>query len=80
MEYEITEKDQRIIDNDFTYHAPSDDQTARYERIRRQAKKLCETIFKLCPESRERSLAKTHLEEAAMFANAAIARNEEESG
>ena len=33
-------------------------------------------LTKTCPESRELSLALTHLEEAVMQANAAIARNE----
>jgi hypothetical protein len=36
-------------------------------------------ILDLTPESREQSLAITHLEQATMWANAAIARREEES-
>jgi hypothetical protein len=32
-------------------------------------------INDLCPESREKSLAITNLEQAVMWANAAIARN-----
>ena len=77
MEYEISEKDQKMIDRDFAYHPPGGDQTDRYVEIRRVGKKVCEMIYRLCPESRERSLAKTHIEIAIMMANAAIARNED---
>ena len=64
------------IDNRFTYHAPKGDQAARYEKLRDSAKVLAVFIFENCPDSRERSLALTKLEEAIMWANASIARNE----
>ena len=64
------------IENNFTYHAPKNDQTARYISIREKAKELAYMIDELCPESRERSLAFTKLDETVMWANAAIARNE----
>lgn len=67
--------DEAVIDNNFTYHAPHDDQPARYERLRAEAKALATSINDLCPESRERSSAFTKLEEAIMWANASIARN-----
>ncbi len=38
--------------------------------------KLAQYVLALTPESREQSLAVTKLEEAMMWANAAIARNE----
>ena len=76
MEYTITEKEQEILDNNFTYHPPNAEQQAKYPVVRAEAKALAETIHKLCPPSRERSLAITNLEEAVMWANAAIARNE----
>ena len=62
--------------NNFTYHAPKDGQPARYEAIRHEGAKLAETLSTLCPPSRELSLALTNLEQAIMWANAAIARNE----
>lgn len=65
------------IENNFTYHAPSGTQKERYERIRNNAKSLAMLIDVACPESRERSLAMTKLEESVMWANASIARNEE---
>lgn len=64
------------IENNFTYHAPKDDQTARYISIREKGKSFARLIEEFCPNSRERSLALTKLEEAVMWANAAIARNE----
>lgn len=64
------------FNNIYKYHAPEGDQTERYERLREKGKELAELVFALAPESRERSLAFTKLEEAIMWANAAIARNE----
>jgi hypothetical protein len=68
------EKDK--IENNFSYHPPKGDQQARYETIRAGAKELANVIDKFCPASREKALAMTNLEQAVMWANAAIARNE----
>ena len=62
--------------NRFTYHPPKNDQAIRYEMIRDRAHDLAGLINEECPESREKSLAMTHLEDAVMWANASIARNE----
>lgn len=64
------------IENNFTYQPPKDDQPERYERIRYKAKMLAAYINEYCPDSREKSLAFTKLEECVMWANASIARNE----
>lgn len=64
------------FENTYTYHEPKGDQVERYKMIRAKARELAELIDILCPPSRERSLAQTKLEEAAMWANASIARNE----
>ena len=64
------------IENNYSYHAPKDDQPDRYEKIRYKAKMLAAYINEYCPDSREKSLAMTKLEEAVMWANASIARNE----
>jgi hypothetical protein len=60
----------------FTYHPPKGDQPGRYERIRNHGMRLAELVDEECPESREKSLALTKIEEAVMWANAAIARRE----
>ena len=64
------------IESNFTYHAPKEGQPKKYEAIRGKAKELALLIEDVCPTSREKSLAFTNLEQAAMWANAAIARNE----
>jgi hypothetical protein len=64
------------IDSIFTYHAPKADQPARYERVREVARILARTINDCCPESREKSLAITSLQQSVMWANASIAINE----
>jgi hypothetical protein len=74
--YEPSEKDLKNLENNFKYHAPKDGQSDKYEEIRAHAKSLAEKMTALCPPSRELSLALTNLEQAVMWANAAIARNE----
>lgn len=64
------------LESRFTYHAPKDGQPERYERIRYKAKMLAAYINEQCPESREKSIALTKIDEAVMWANAAIARHE----
>ena len=64
------------IEKRFTYHAPKEGQPERYSHLRGEFKALAYIIETMCPDSRERSLALTKLEEAVMWANAAIARNE----
>ena len=63
------------IENAFTYHPPKDCQPAMYQAIREKAKELAYLIDELVPDSREKSLAMTKLEECSMWANAGIARN-----
>lgn len=60
----------------FHYHAPKDGQPERYGRLRDMAGTLANAYITNCPPSRELSLALTKLEEAVMWSNAAIARNE----
>lgn len=64
------------IETNFSYHAPKTGQPERYEAIRSKAKELAYIIANSCIDSREKSLAFTKLEEAVMWANASIARNE----
>jgi hypothetical protein len=64
------------IDNIFKYHPPSGDQQRRYVAIRGEAKTLAYWVLAHCPDSAERTLALRRIEEAVMWANASIARNE----
>ncbi len=66
------------LDNNFTYHKPFGDQPEKYITLRAYGKTLANAVLDNCPESRERSLALTKIEEAVMWANASIARNEKE--
>ncbi len=76
--YAIDARTEEQIKKAFTYHTPKGDQPERYSMIRDLARGLASLICRNAPESRERSLAMTKLEEAVMWANAAIARNEGE--
>ncbi len=72
----LSEKEQKRLENDFTYHPPKGTQADRYGEIRTKAKEFAELIFNHCPDSRERSAALTKIDEAVFFSNASIARNE----
>jgi len=76
--YETTEKQLATINNNFTYHAPLAelDQVQRYEKMRDMFRAFALYLTENCPDSRELSVAMTHLETSLMWANAAIARNE----
>lgn len=64
------------IDNEFTYHAPKNNQAERYTSIREKCKELAKYIVAHTPISREQSLALTKLREVMMWTNASIACNE----
>lgn len=65
------------LKNVFTHHAPFGTQVARYELIRAKARELAELVVELTPFSREQSVAVTNIQQAVMWANAAIAINEQ---
>lgn len=64
------------LENRFSHHPPKGDQVARYQDIRNFGHSLARIVNEHAPDSREKSLALTKIEEAIMWANAAIARNE----
>ena len=66
------------LEHNLTNHAPQDEDIIdRFEELREQAKSFGRAIIRFCPESRERSLALTNLEQTTMWAVASIARNQE---
>ena len=72
----ISQKEANELDKRFTYHAPKSGQPEVYEALRNKAREFALMVMEATPESREKSLALTKIEEAVMWANAAIARNE----
>lgn len=66
------------IEKVFTCHPLNELKQDMCAAIRSEAKLLAVIIDGLVPDSREKSLAMTKLEECVMWANAGIARNGEE--
>lgn len=64
--------------NRFTHHPSENGQPEHYKKIRDTALQMAMVINIECPDSREKSLAITNLEQTVFWANAAIARNKEE--
>jgi hypothetical protein len=61
------------LENWFTYHSPSQDQTFAYNRIREQARKMAFTIRDSCPPGPDTTAAIRLLRLSVMTANQAIA-------
>jgi hypothetical protein len=70
--------DKYELENRFLYHAPTGNKAKSHERIRNYVGQMAQEFNVGLPEGREKDLAITKLEEAMMWANAAIARNPEE--
>lgn len=68
--------DQQDLVNRFGYHRATEETGPKHDEIRDACLQLAMTIHDLCPNSREKSLAFTALEEAMHWANAAIAVNQ----
>lgn len=60
----------------FFYHPPDEDRKVKHERINEQTTQLAELYFDVCPASPELTLAVRKLQEARMWANAALATNQ----
>lgn len=71
----LSKKDQDEINRRADYHPPTSDQVEVYEKLRATYKEHMTLLYELCPDSRERSLALTHLEQVSFYANSSIARN-----
>ena len=67
--------DKKEIKHNFTHHSPSEDQIPIFQEMRSRGEQLAQYINIVVPDSREKSLALTKIEEAIMWANAGIARN-----
>ena len=65
------------IKKNFTYHPPKPDQVKKYEEIRAYGLVFATLIYDFSPTSAEQTTAIRKVEEAVMWANAAIARHSE---
>lgn len=63
------------LENRFMHHVPKTGQPEMYAAIRQKALELAKFINEKCPESREKSVAITKLEECMFWSNASVARN-----
>lgn len=63
------------IQNRFTFHPATPNTVPLYEAMRAKGLELAAWMDENAPESRELSLAITHLDQAVMWFNAAVARN-----
>ena len=78
MQKELTPEEKKNLDNRFTFHpVPNDEVAQTYEQIRAGARVLALGIMQRTVPSREQSLALTAIEEAVFWANAAVARHDE---
>jgi len=66
----------KLIENWFTYHAPTERQQAAYSVIRDTARSLAYVIVENTPPSADQSAALRKLRECVMTAHAAIACEE----
>lgn len=65
--------------NRFSFHPATEVTGPQHDQIRVLFGTLAQELLKFTPASREQSLALTSLQESMMWANAAIACNQEQS-
>ena len=65
-----------MISKTFAYHKPSNDGLAKIASLRESFSDLMEHIKAVCPDSREKSVAITNLEQAGMWAIKAVVSND----
>lgn len=68
--------EQYDMDKVYSYHPPHPENAAKFVAMRDEGRKMAELVMQHCPVSRERDIALTKIEEAIMWANAAIARQD----
>lgn len=71
--------DDNELRNRFTYHPPTLGTLERYEESRNLGAGFASWINSNVPDSREKSIALTKIDEVVMWANAGIARHTKEN-
>jgi len=69
----LTQEEQSMLQEVFSYHAPTGDQELRYVAIRNAARWFAQAILTNTEKSADQSAALRKIREAVMTANAAIA-------
>ena len=65
------------IEHRFAFHAATtEEKRDAHASVRQACRRLADFINESAPDGREKSLAITHVEEAMLWANAAIARQQ----
>jgi len=64
------------IDKPYAYYKPSDDGLTRINELREKFSELQQVIDRVCPASRQKSVAITELETSAMWAIKAVVFND----
>lgn len=67
--------DRHELENRFGFHPATDETRELHKNVRQGFINFSDELLSVLPEGREKSLVVTALEEASMWANAAIARN-----
>jgi hypothetical protein len=67
------------LDRRFSGHYVSEDAVTCLDAVRAAGRAMAVAVCQVAPEGRERALALTKIEEAVFWANAGIARTDEES-
>lgn len=75
MSYHPQENTLDDLANRFVYHPPSKQRAEVHDHIRTELLDMARHLDTYVPDSREKSLAITKLEECMFWSNAAIARN-----
>ena len=74
--FDLTQAHMSEIENTYGYHSPkTPEQRDQIAANRRLFAKMAEDLMASIPAGRELSIAKTNLEQASFWANAAIARS-----
>lgn len=71
----MNDSDQSEINKRFTPQDTTNEQQSKLQRLRVAAMAYTEALRELCPPSRERSVAETHVETASMWATKAVTHN-----
>jgi len=69
----LLESQEQVLDDLFTYHAPTPEQLPKYDAIRKGARYFASIVLANCPSSADRSAALRQIRQAMMTANASIA-------